>query len=135
MRSIIWRRNLLNAMLVLLLLGGLAACTTQQFVKSSYVTLNESKDFYNLAMTSVAYLQKDGFINQGKRDEINKIARIYKASHNTAVIALKTYVATKKAADKDQFIAELATAASNWKYLSSLINAIKPGSVPETFSQ
>jgi hypothetical protein len=103
------------------------------FLKTTYVPLNESKDLYDLAMTAVANLQKQGSIDQVKRDEINKVAKIYKEAHNLAVDALATYKITKLAADKDKVIVAISTAASKWVSVAALINAIKPGSVPTTF--
>ncbi len=111
----------------------LASCAS--FVKNSYVTLNESKDLYNLSMTSVASLQTQGLIDQAKRNEINQVAKVYKEAHNSAVDALATYKKTELAADKDKVIVALGEAAAKWAQVAKLINAIKPGLVPVALSK
>jgi hypothetical protein len=111
----------------------LASCAS--FVKNTYVTLNESKDLYTVAMTSVASLQAQKLITQAQRDEINKVAKIYKEAHNTAVDALATYKKTESAADKDKVIVALGEAAAKWAQVARLINTIKPGLVPATISK
>ena len=111
----------------------LVACAS--FLKTSYVTLNESKDLYTLAMTTVADLQNKGLINQATRSKINAYAKDFKEAHNLAVAALETYKKTSLAADKDKVITAIATAASKWAQVAALINAVKPGSVQATFTK
>lgn len=113
----------------------IVSCATVSFQKAAFVTLSESKDLYELSMTVVADFQKQGIINQVKRDQINKAAKIYKEAHNVAVDALAVYKKTSAAVDKDKLIVALSTAASKWQSVAALINAIKPGSVPDTFSK
>jgi len=116
-----------------LLILALVACAS--FINTSYVTLNESKDFYTIAMSSAASLQTQGLITLAQRDEINKVAKIYKEAHNLAVDALSAYKTTSLAADKDKVIIAIAQAASRWEAVAALINAIKPGLVPATLSK
>jgi len=116
-----------------ILLAMVVGCAS--FTKTSYVTLNESKDLYYIAMSAVSKLQAEGVINQAKRDEINKVAKIYKESHNLAVEALATYKVTSSALDKDKLIVAISTAASKWQAVAALINAIKPNTVPVSLSQ
>lgn len=104
------------------------------FVKNTYVTLNESRDLYTNAMSGVASLQTQGLITQPQRDEINKVAKIYKEAHNSAVDALSTYKKTALAADKDKVIVALGEAAAKWAQVAKFINTIKPGLVPPTLS-
>lgn len=111
----------------------LVSCAS--FVKNTYVTLNESKDLYTAAMSSVASLQAQNLITQPQRDEINRVAKIYKEAHNTAVDALATYKKTETAANKDKVIVALGEAAAKWAQVARLINAIKPGVVPATISK
>ncbi len=117
----------------LLLSLSLIACAT--FVKTSYVTLNESKDLYYTAMGMVADFQSKEIINQAKRDEINKIAKIFKEAHNLAVDALVTYQKTSLAADKDKLTTLIADAVSKWAQVAALINAIKAGSIQTTLTK
>lgn len=127
------RRKLFVGLLAMVLVVYLVSCTS--FVKTSYVTLNESKDLYTLAMTAVSDFQNKGIIDQSKRDQINKIAKIYKESHNLAVDALAAYKKTGSASDKDKLITAIGEAASKWRQVAALINAIKPGAVQATFSK
>ena len=103
------------------------SCAT--FVKNSYVTLNESKDLYYTAMGVAADFQAKGIIDQGKRDEINKAAKIFKEAHNLAVDALNVYNKTSLATDRDKFSVALAGAIASWTQVANLINAIKPNTI------
>lgn len=127
------RRKLLTGILSLVLLAGLISCAS--FTKTAYVSLNESKDLYTLAMTTVASLQTQGVIKPEQRENINKVAKIYKEAHNLAVDALAVYKTTGLAADKDKVIIAIAGAASRWQSVAALINAIKPNTVQSTFTK
>jgi predicted Zn-dependent protease len=127
------KRKVLFGLLAVVILAGLLACST--FIKNSYVTLNESKDLYYTAMGIVSDFQAKGVIDQAKRDQINKVAKIYKESHNIAVDALNVYNKTSLAADKDKFSTALATAIANWADVAALINAIKPGTIQATLTK
>lgn len=124
------RRRTLPVLLSIMLLVSMIACAS--FVKTSYVTLNESKDLYYTAMGIVADFQSKGLIDQVKRDQINKVAKIYKEAHNTAVDALVVYQKTSLAGDKQKLITAIAEATSKWTQVATLINAIKPGSIQAT---
>jgi len=123
-------KRVLPVLFILILLVGCAS-----FTKTSYVTLNESKDLYYMAMDSVANLQAQKLITAQQRENINKYAKIYKEAHNTAVTALSVYKQTGLAADKDKVITAIAQAAASWAQVAKLINAIRPGTVPATFSK
>lgn len=127
------RRKISQIATLSLVLFYLVGCAS--FVKTSYVTLNESKDLYAIAMTSVANLQTQNLITAQQRDNINRYAKIYKESHNIAVTALSIYKQTGLAGDKDKVITAIAQAATAWAQVAQLINAIKPGTVPPTFSK
>ncbi len=126
-------RGVFSTFLIICVLVTVVACAS--FIKNSYVTLNESKDLYYTAMGVVADFQAKGIIDQTKRDEINKIAKIYKESHNLAVDALTVYQKTSLAADKAKFTVAITEAITNWAQVAALINAIKPGSVQATFTK
>lgn len=113
---------------ILLIFLSVVSCAS--FVKNSYVTLQGSKDFYFLAMGTVADLQSQGLIDQTKRDQINKVAKVYKEAHNTAVAALEVYKKTNLAEDKQKVVVAIAEAALKWGQLAVLINSIKPNFVP-----
>jgi hypothetical protein len=124
------KRKVVFVLLAMVLLAGLISCGS--FVKNSSVVLNESKDLYYTVMGITADFQAKGIIDQVKRDQINKVAKIYKGSHNIAVDALNVYNKTSLAADKDKFNVAFAAAISNWADVAALINAIKPGTIQST---
>jgi len=119
----------LSILFMAILIGAYSSCAT--FEKNTYVTLNESKDFYYIAMGIVADLQADGKITPEKRTEINKAAKIYKEAHNIAVDAFAIYKVTKSSADKDKLKIAITAAATKWQSVIALINAIKPGLLPK----
>jgi len=125
--------KLLSILFLAILIGACSSCAT--FEKNTYVALNESKDFYYIAMGVVADLQADGKITPEKRVEINKAAKIYKESHNLAVDAFAVYKVTKSSADKDKLKIAINVAASKWQSVAALINAIKPGLLPMTIKE
>lgn len=127
------KRKVLIGLLAMVMMVGLLSCAT--FVKNSYVTLNSSKDFYYTAMGIVAELQTQGIINQVKRDQINKIAKVYKEAHNTAVDALEVYEKTSLASDKEKVTVAIGNAVAKWAQVAALINAIKPNAVPSALPQ
>lgn len=127
------KRKVLIGLLAMVMMVGLLSCAT--FVKNSYVTLNSSKDFYYTAMGIVAELQAQKLIDQAKRDQINKIAKIYKEAHNTAVDALEVYEKTSLASDKEKVTVAIGNAVAKWAQVAALINAIKPNAVPVTLPQ
>lgn len=122
------KRKIFVGLLAVVVLMGLIGCAT--FIKNSYVTLNSSKDFYYTAMGIVAELQVQKLIDQAKRDQINKIAKVYKEAHNTAVDALEVYEKTSLASDKEKVTTAIANAVDKWAQVAALINAIKPNAVP-----
>ena len=105
------------------------------FISNSYTTLSISKSFYDSAMKATADFQRDGLIDQAKRDQINKLAKIYKEAHNVAVDALEVYARTKAGADKDKVVIAMAGVASKWVSVATLINAIKSGTVQPTLKK
>jgi hypothetical protein len=127
------KRKVFIPLLATILILSLISCAT--FIKTSFITLNESKDLYYTAMGIVADFQSKGMIDQAKRDQINKVAKIYKEAHNTAVDALATYKKTSLAADKDKLTVAIVTAASKWMQVAALINAIKPGTIQATITK
>lgn len=115
------------------LLAALISCAS--FIKNSYVALNESKDLYYTAMGIAADFQSKGMIDQAKRDQINKVAKIFKEAHNTAVDALAVYKKTSLADDKQKFLTAFSAAVSKWTQVAALINAIKAGSIQPTLTK
>lgn len=131
MRTI--RRRFLPVLLSIVLMASMIACAS--FIKNSSVALNESKDLYYTAMGITADFQAKGLIDQTKRDQINKVAKIYKEAHNTAVDALVVYKKTNDAGDKQKFTTAFAEAVSKWTQVANLINAIKAGSIQSNLTK
>lgn len=111
----------------------LASCAG--LIKNTYVALSISKASYNKAMFSVADFQKQGLVTAQQRDEINKVAGIFKEAHNVLVDALEVYARTELAGDKDKVLTAMTSAASKWSQVAKLINAIKPGTVNVEFGK
>ena len=105
------------------------------FIKNTYVSLSISKSVYDKAMTSVADLQRQGLVTIQQREEINKVARVFKEAHNTLVDALEVYARTGLAIDKEKVMSAMTSAASKWSQVAKLINAIKPGTVNSIFGK
>lgn len=109
------------------------SCAT--FGKNTYVTLSTTRSFYFQAMEAVVDLQEQELVTPEKRAEINRVAKIYKEAHNAAVDAFTVYKLTKSAEDKDKLVLAIVAAASKWQSVASLINAIKPGTIPLKFPE
>lgn len=127
------KRTKFLPVLAILMLVALASCAS--LIKTSYVALNSSKDFYDISMKSVADLQAQGLIDQTKRAQINVLAKAYKEAHNLAVDALATYAATNSVADKDKLLTAMTEASKRWAQVAVLINAIRPNTVPQNLTK
>ncbi len=127
------KRKIFVGLFVIMLLASLISCAS--FIKNSYVTLNESRDLYYTAMGVAADFQTKGVIDQVKRDEINKVAKIYKEAHNTAVDALAVYKKTSLVTDKEKFSVALSVVFTKWGQVAALINAIKAGTIQSTITK
>ena len=126
------KRKALQIMLAITLLA-VVGCAG--LIKNSYTSLAVSKTTYYTAMGAVADFQAQGLISQTQRDQINKVAKIFKDAHNVATDALEVYKKTSSVGDKEKLITAIASAASKWADVARLINAIKPNTVPEKFGR
>ena len=127
------KRKILVSLFVMVLLAGLLSCAS--FIKNSYITLNESRDLYYTAMGVASDFQAKGVIDQAKRDEINKAAKIYKEAHNLAVDALAVYKRTSLAVDKEKFSTALSVVFTKWAQVAALINAIRANTIQSTIAK
>jgi hypothetical protein len=118
------RKAMRVAIPLILILALVSGCATlfDNPVKTSFVTLNTSHDFYMTAMSIVVDLQGQGLITQAQRDEINRIANIYYDTHNLAGDALEVYAKTDAAEDKEKLLTALALVAQKWANLAAFIN-------------
>lgn len=125
--------KLLTIITVMIGMVSLAACAG--LIKNTYVTLSVSKVSYDKAMLSVADYQKQGLITPQQREEINRVAKVFKEAHNTLVDALEVYARTGTASDKEKVLTAMTSASTKWSQVAKLINAIKPGTVNSTFGK
>jgi len=126
-------RRQIKLFMVMVILMSLVACAG--LIKNTFVSLSISKSMYDKAMLSVADLQKQGLVTTQQREEINKVAKVFKEAHNTLVDALEVYARTGLAGDKEKVLTTMTVAASKWSQVAKLINAIKPGTVNATFGK
>ena len=115
--------------LILILAIMLAGCAS--FLKTSYVTVATSKNLYYQAREAARDLYAQGLIDEEAKVQINEAANIYKAAHNVAQAALEVYVITESKEAKEHVQVAIAEAALRWMTVAKLINAIKPGLVPD----
>jgi len=127
------RKRISLFLVLVVMMAMVVSCGT--FIKNTYVALSISKPAYDRAMTSVADLQKQGLVTVQQREEINKVAKIFKEAHNTLVDALEVYARTGLAGDKEKVLTAMTSAASKWAQVAKLINAIKPGTVNSQFGK
>lgn len=132
MKGEIMKRQIKLFMMLVIFLS-LAACAG--LIKNTYVALSISKVSYDKAMISVTDFQKQGLVTTQQREEINKVAKIFKEAHNVLVDALEVYARTGLAVDKEKVITAMSLATSKWAQVAKLINAIKPGTVNSTFGK
>lgn len=130
MQTLRRRRGSLAAAAATMLLVVVLAASCASLVKNSAATLSASADLYNIAMTVVRELQDEGIISDEQRLEINKVANIYFDAHNVALDALIAYNAAKNAEKKDALKAAMDKVNESWDDVQSLINSIRPNSVP-----
>jgi len=123
----------IKLLMVMVILMSLVACAG--LIKNTYIALSVGKVSYDKAMLSVADFQKRGLITMQQREEINKVAKIFKEAHNTLVDALEVYARTGLAVDKEKVITAMSLATSKWSQVAKLINAIKPGTVNVEFGK
>ncbi len=117
------RYKMLVAMvsLSLVMFLGLIACAT--FTKSAYQAGAVSKAGFELTMTGMGELYKEGFIKDAVRDETIKLGKAYKDIHNSAIEALARYKEKGAPADKQSYL-QLAAEAS--VILAKFFNYVRP---------
>ena len=117
------RYSVLVAMITLSLVVclGLIACAT--FTKSAYQAGAMSKAGFELTMTGMGELYKEGFIKDPVRDETIKLGKAYKDLHNSAIEALARYKEKGSPTDKQAYL-QLASEAS--VLLAKFLNYVRP---------
>ena len=126
-------RTKIKLFMIMVVLMSFVACAG--LIKNTYVALSVSKVSYDKAMLSVADFQKQGLVTTQQREEINKVAKIFKEAHNTLVDALEVYARTGATVDKEKVITAMSLATSKWSQVAKLINTIKPGTLNPVFGK
>lgn len=121
-------RRTLPILLSIVLLAGLISCAS--FEQNTYKSLYVAGTTYDTAMKSVSSLQKQGFVTDAQRIEINKYANYYYVSYQVAVDAFSLYKRTKTRDAKDKVISAVAEVFLKWPTLAEYVNRIKPGTLP-----
>ena len=112
----------------ILLLPVLVACAT--FQQNTYRSLYTAGTSYDLAMTTVSTLQKQGIISEAQRKEINVLANVYYVAYQTSVTAFETYKMADTSANKDKVLVALQNVFSKWREFSAYVNRIRPSTLP-----
>lgn len=127
------RRGTLPILLSIVLLIGLISCAN--FEQNTYKSLYIAGTTYDTAMKSISSMQKQGFITDAQRAEINKNANYYYVSYRVAVDAFSLYKRTKTQDTKNKVISAVAEVFLKWPTLAEYVNRIKPGTLPEKLEE
>jgi hypothetical protein len=116
---------------VMFLMVACAGTFTQNAYRSIYI----SGKSYDTSMKVVADLQKQGIIDQAKRDQINKIATIFYTAYQSASDALGVYVSTETATNQEKVVAALNALSAAWPEFAKLVNSNKANTMAPTLNQ
>ena len=109
--------------LTVLALVLLAVLACSNFVQNGYRTLVVSQQSYDVTLSAMGDLYREGRITEAQKDEAIKIGRGYKLAHNGAVASLAKYEETKQEADKNAYAQAASTASAA---LAKLIAYCRP---------
>lgn len=121
MFQIIRRFQLMALVVALAFVVGCAG----KFVKNSYRSLAVSQNQYEVSLSILGDLYKEGKITSAEKDNIIKYARMYKVAHNEAVKSLEMY-ALSDYTDKDAKVVYLEKAALAASRLTGFLAAVAP---------
>ncbi len=107
--------------ILIILVLGLMAC--DDFVKDAYRTLTVSYQAYNITLSGMGDLYKQGLIPDSVRDEAIKYGKPWQTAHNGAVKALAAYEASGGDANKQAYISASLEVA---KALADLVTYCQP---------
>lgn len=97
----------LSAVMAMVLIV-LAACTTDNFKKTTYQTLASSKASYEQAMLAAQDLQKQGKLSQKDADMVGNIGDLFYTAYLTALAAYNGYIADPSATNQQKVTAALS---------------------------
>lgn len=128
------RSRVVMLMLVVVILGVMIqGCAT--FQQNTYRTLYISGTTYDTTMKVVADLQKQGIIDQAKRDKINVVALVFYNAYQASVDAFGFYVKNPTSTTQEKVVATLNVLSAAWPEFAKLVNASRPKVMAPTLEQ
>jgi hypothetical protein len=112
------KNRLLVCFIVLMLLIG---CSS--FVKDAYRAGSISKGAYEMVMSSMGDLYRQGLIKETVKDQTIAIGKAYKEAHNSSIEALARYKEKGAPQDKQAYLTLAAEAST---VLAKLLNFARP---------
>lgn len=114
-----WKREriILSILFLVIFIG----CTT--FMRDAYRGMSLSKGSYELVMSSMGDLYKQGLIKEDVKNQTIAIGKAYKEAHNASIEALARYKEKGAPQDKQSFLALAADAST---VLAKLLNFARP---------
>lgn len=100
------------------------------FTSNAYKTLYLTGQAYDVGMSSVADLQRQGAISGEQRAKINEQAGKFYASYQAAATALSIYSKTEAQTDRLKLVTALTETTQHWRTFAEAVNAFKPGTIP-----
>lgn len=97
------------------------ACAS--FVRDAYRAGTLSKNAYEITMSGMGDLYKQGLVSEATRNEAIIIGKAYKAAHNDSIEALARYKEKGAPTDKQAYLTLAAEAST---ILAKLINYARP---------
>jgi hypothetical protein len=116
---------------LIFVLSALTACD-KDFTKTSYSSLSIMANTYEAVMTSAGDAADRGLISEETWNKIADVANVYKATFDTASLALETYVKAAQDGGADASAKEIASQAiadalSNLGELTALYTRLTSG--------
>jgi hypothetical protein len=112
-RKVIW-----VGLLVLLLAVG---CS--DFTKNAYRTLTVSYQSYDVTLSTMGDLYREGKVTEAQKEKAIELGRVYKLAHNEAVTTLASYEENGGQESKDAYLKASGEAAAA---LAKLLSYVRP---------
>ncbi len=114
-------KKLAKVGVLLVLVLALIACAT--FTRDAYRTLTVSYQAYDVTLSTMGDLYREGKITEAQKAKAIELGRAYKLGHNGAVVALAKYEESGGEANKQAYMLAAQDAA---KALSALLAYCRP---------
>ena len=128
------RSKVMVLVLSVVILGMVMGCAGT-FQQNTYRTLYISGTTYDTTMKIVADLQKQGVIDQAKRDKINSVALVFYNAYQSCVNEFEKYIQNPTPTTEQKVISALNILSAVWPDFAKLVNASKPGVMKPTLEQ